>query len=219
MTHLLWIIIKVHPELITSAQVDRLFAWTKYHLNATRELTLVFEVLAVITNTRPHLFHNYNDLLVHFVNDQQNSSIFDYLQAYFVASTIVGGEQTATDSVALLINCIKKDIEATKDIRLQLVYICQLIGTLSKKALEYKRQDLSEYDSYPECQVLLDFIDGRSTNHTNEIVMNRIQEHVTQIEQHLFKTKRDIQQITKPFSSAETNVSDQLLKYKRVGIV
>ncbi|CAM4932112.1 unnamed protein product [Rotaria socialis] len=206
LAQLLWIITKTHPELITSAQVDRLFASTKYHTGTTNELTLIFGVLAVITNTRPHLLNNYHDLLVHFVNEQKNASNFDCLQEYFVASTIVGGEKAAYDSLTVLIDCLKSDIQITNDTRPQIVYICQLIGILNEQALRHKRKDFLIFNSYPECRILLDFIDGRIVYRNKESSIKQIREQVARIEKRLFKAKYDVQYIMKMFKSEELNV-------------
>ncbi|CAF3738019.1 unnamed protein product [Rotaria sp. Silwood1] len=94
-SHLFSIIVKEHPELVTSVQVDHLFASIEACPSNLDGLFSTFQALGYVANVQPHLFHKYRAQLLELVTKQQNVWAFGCLQQYFVASTIIGDENTA----------------------------------------------------------------------------------------------------------------------------
>ncbi|CAF5003888.1 unnamed protein product, partial [Rotaria sp. Silwood1] len=82
-------------ESITSVQVDHLFASIEACPSNLDGLFSTFQALGYVANVQPHLFHKYRAQLLELVTKQQNVWAFGCLQQYFVASTIIGDENTA----------------------------------------------------------------------------------------------------------------------------
>ncbi|CAF4700328.1 unnamed protein product, partial [Rotaria sp. Silwood2] len=116
--HLFWIIIKEHPELITLDKLEYIFTSLKNCTDVEHEFHMIFQGLTFIANTNLNLFHKYP---------------YNCLQQYLVASTIVNGEQTANESLVILINLLKDQSGIINDIRAQIFHTCQLIGIINKQ--------------------------------------------------------------------------------------
>lgn len=211
MGNLFWTISKEHPELITESQIDHLFASLKQHSGTSQELHLIFQGLGYVANAQPNLFHRHRDTILRFVVEHQNVSAFMCLQQYFVASTIVDGENRANESLKFLIDLLKPDTGIGNDIRKQIFYACQVIGMINKQALESKRTELEKFSSYPECRTLLDFIDGKKMSEENQASINRTREDIVQIQSRVVKTEKDVQSVTKVVKRQELNVSVLLI--------
>ncbi|CAF1200313.1 unnamed protein product [Rotaria sp. Silwood1] len=202
------IIAKEHPELITEDQVNNIFILLKDHTGTSLELYCIFQGLGFVANAQPHLFQKHYTALVRFIVDLQNVSAFTCLQQYFVASTIVNGEQQANESLTFLIDLLKRGSAITNDIRKQIFHTCQLIGVINKQALETKRTDLEAFNSFPECRALIDFIDGNKMSEENQAAINQTREEITQMEKRVVKTEKDVHNITNVVKRQELNVTN-----------
>ncbi|CAF4634898.1 unnamed protein product [Rotaria sp. Silwood1] len=180
--HLFLVIVKEHPELITANQLDHLFSSIEGRTDVGYEMFSIFQGLGLVANAKPDLFHNYRNVLLRFVVEQHNLSAFNCLQQYFIASTIIGGEETANECLTILINLLKTDTGITNDIRTQIFHACQLIGIINKTTLHAKRTDLMEFQSYAECRTLIDFIDGNKMSEENQAMINRTRDELGYIE-------------------------------------
>ncbi|CAF0891470.1 unnamed protein product [Rotaria sordida] len=194
--NLFYVIAKEHPELITEDHVNNIFGSLNDHKGTSQELYLIFQGLGVVANAQPHLFHKHYTTLLRFIVELQNISAFTCLQQYFVASTIVDGEQRANESLTFLIDLLKRGSGITNDIRKQIFHACQLIGVINKQALETKRKDLEAFNSFPECRTLIDFIDGNKMSEENQAAINRTREEIVQMEKRVVKTEKDVHHIT-----------------------
>ncbi|CAF3410645.1 unnamed protein product [Rotaria sp. Silwood2] len=211
--HLFWIIIKEHPKLITLDQLEHIFTSLKNYTDAGHEFHMIFQGLTFIANINPNLFHKYRSILLHFVIEKHNLSAYNCLQQYLVASTIVNGEQTANESLVILINLLKDQSGITNDIRTQIFHTCQLIGIINKQALQTKRSDLIKYNSYNQCRTLIDFIDGNKLTEENQILINQTKEEILQIEKRVGKTEKNLQNvkiIVKQHELKVTNLNEQI---------
>ena len=139
---LFWIIVKEHSEIVTSVQVDRLFASMKDRSRATPELRFILQALGFVAKAQPNLFHKHRALLIRFVAEEQDVSAFNCLQQYFVAWTIVSGQEIASECLTILIDLLKDGNRITDEIRAQIFYTFQMIGMINKHALEARRADL-----------------------------------------------------------------------------
>ena len=205
--HLFWIITKEHPELVTGVQIDSLFSSINDYSGTSQELHLVFQGLGCVANTQPHLFHKHKSVLLRFIITEQNMSALTCLQQYLVSSTIVAGEQRANESLALLIDLLKRGSTITNDMRKQIFHTCQLIGVMNKQALAAKRADLEEFNSFPECRLLMDFIDGNKMSEENQATINQTLEEIGQVEKRVVKTEKDIDNVNKVVKRQELSVS------------
>ena len=204
---LFWIIVKEHPELVTSAQVDRLFASIKDRSEALSEFHFVFQALGFVANAQPTLFHNHRALLLQFVVEKKNVSAFNCLQQYFVAWTIISDEQIANQCLTILIDLLKDGKRITNDMRAHIFHTCQMIGMINKRAIETRRADFVAFASHAGCRILLDFIDGNKMNEENQAVINQTREEITEMQKRVVKTEGDVQDVTKIAKQQELNVS------------
>ena len=204
---LFWVIVKEHPELITSAQIDCLFASIEDRTGALSQLHFIFQALGFVANAQPNLFHNHRGLLLRFVVEQQNVSAFSCLQQYFVAWTIVSDEQIANECLTTLLNLLKDGNGITNDIRAHIFHTCQMIGMINKRALVARRADLVGFGSHVGCRMLLDFIDGNKMSEENQAAINQTQGEIAQMQKRIVKTEIDVQDVTKTVKRQELNVS------------
>ncbi|CAF4746599.1 unnamed protein product, partial [Rotaria sp. Silwood2] len=208
--HLFWFIIKEHPELITLDQLEHIFTSFKNFTDCVHEFHMIFQGLTFIANTNLNLFHKYRSILLHFVIEKYNLSAYNCLQQYLVASTIVNGEQTANESLVILINLLKDQSGIINDIRAQIFHTCQLIGIINKQTLQTKRSNLKKYNFYNECRTSIDFIDGNKLTEENQILINQTKEEILQLEKRVGKTEKNLQNvkiIVKQHELKITNIS------------
>ncbi len=175
--------------------------------SASHELHQIFQALSFVANAKPHLFDKYRDILLRFITEQPNISAFNCLQQYFVASTIVDGEQKADECVSIPIDLLKKGTGTINDIRGQIFYACQMIGVINIKVLETKRADLLAFNYYAECRRLIDFIDGNKLNEENQAAINQTRETIVQMEKRVIKTDINVKIVKKIVKKQEFNVS------------
>lgn len=204
---LFWIIVKEHAEIVTSAQVDRLFASIKDRSAASLELRFLFQALGFVANAQPDLFHHHRALLLRFVLEEQDASAFNCLQQYFVARIIVSNQEIANECLTILIDLLKDGNRITNDIRAQLFYTCQMIGMINKPALHARRADLVAFGSHAGCRILLDLIDGNKMSEESQAAIEKTRAEITQMQKRVVKTGRDMQDLTKAFQRQELNVS------------
>ncbi|CAF4268347.1 unnamed protein product [Rotaria sp. Silwood2] len=206
--HLFLVIVKEHPELITVNQLDHLFTSIEGRTDVGYELFSIFQGLGLVANAKPNLFHNYRSVLLRFIVEQHNLSAFNCLQQYFVASTIIGGEETANECLTILINLLKTDNGITNDIRIQIFHSCQLIGIINKKTLQTRRTDLIEFQSYTECRTLIDFIDGNKMSEENQGIINRTRDELEHIEKRVVKTEKDVHNVKTTVKRQELKITN-----------
>ncbi|CAF3075045.1 unnamed protein product [Rotaria sp. Silwood2] len=206
--NIFYIIAKEHPELVTEDQVNNIFVSLNDHSGTSLELHQVFQGLGFVANAQPHLFHKHHTALLRFIVELQNISAFICLQQYFVASTIVDGEQQANESLTFLIDLLKRGSAITNDIRKLIFHTCQLVGVINKQALESKRTDLEAFNSFPECRTLIDFIDGKKMSEENQAAINQTREEIVQMEKRVVKTEKDVHNITNVVKRQELNVTN-----------
>ena len=204
---MIFIIIKEHPELLTSVQVDLLFTLIKTRPSNSHDLYYLFHTLGRVATAQPHLFHKHRNQLLHCVVEQQQMSAFECLQQYFVASTIIGGETTANECLTILIDLLKPNKKIKHDIRKQVFHACELIGIIHKTALGTKRSDLMAFQSETECRVLLDFIDGKKLSADNHEAINQARKEIAQMEKQVNKTGKDVQNVSNVVKRQEIKVS------------
>jgi hypothetical protein len=140
------------------------------------------------------------------ITEQQSIAAFNCFQQYLVASVILHGEQKADEYLTLLINLLKNIKNISSDLSTQIFHTCQLIGIRYKQVLANKRNDLIPFESNSTCRMLIDFIDGNKMSEENQAVINRTLDEITQIEQRVVHTERDVQNITKLVKRQELNV-------------
>ena len=208
---LFWIIVKEHSEIVTSTQVDRLFASIKDRSAASLELRFIFQALGFVANAQPNLFHNHRALLLRFVVEEQDVSAFNCLQQYLVAWAIAGEQQIANECFTILIDLLKDGNRITNDLRAQVFYTCQMIGMINKQALEAKRVDLVAFGSHAGCRILLDLIDGNKMSEESQAAINQTRKEITQMQKRMVKTERDVHDVTKSVQGQELNVSFVLI--------
>ncbi|CAF1064963.1 unnamed protein product [Adineta steineri] len=205
---ILMVIIKTHPELITSSQVDYLFTSIKNHTDILNESSHIFLMLGHIANAQPHLLDKYRQDLVHFVTEQQKPQAFNCLQQYLVASTIINGEKTVDENLILLINLIKNSKNISTDLSSQIFHTCQLIGIRHKQILATKRNDLLPFESNSTCRMLIDIIDGNKMSEENQTAINHTLDEIAQIERRVVHTEQGVQNITKLVKRQELNITN-----------
>ena len=205
--YLISIVVKEHPELLTSSQVDLLFTLIKTRPSNSHDLYYLFQTLGHIATAQSHLFHKHRNQLLHCVVEQQQMTAFECLQQYFLASTIIGGETTANECLTILIDLLKPNKKMKHDIRKQIFHACELLGVIHKAALETKRTDLMAFRSETECRMLLDFIDGKKLSADNQESINQARKEIAQMEKQVIKTDKDVQNVSKVVKRQETKVS------------
>ncbi|CAF1495255.1 unnamed protein product [Rotaria sp. Silwood1] len=196
------------PQLITSAQVDRIFAIIQSRSNSSHDLHFLFQGLGSVANIEPLLFDSYRPIILQFVVESQSVPAMKCLQQYFVAATLVHGQQSASEYLSVLIDLLKKDTNITNDIRSQIFHTCQLIGVINKQALETKRNDLLTFDTYSDCRILIDFIDGKRLTEEVQASINKTQDEVAQMEKRVVKTERDVENVTNVVKGQELKVTN-----------
>jgi len=199
-------IVKTHPELITSTQIDYLFTSIKTHPNTSNEINYVFQIFGHIANAQPHLFDKHRDELLNLIIEKQNSDVFLCFQKYLVASTILYGEEKVDEYLNLLINLLKNIKNISSDLSTQIFHTCQLIGIRYKQILANKRNDLILFQSNSTCRMLIDLIDGNKMSEENQAAINYTLDEIAQIEKRVVHTERDVQNITKSVKRQELNV-------------
>lgn len=203
-----------HPEVFKAEHVDRVFTLMKSSPPRPDGFIPMLEALGFVANIQPHLFHKYRDQLLLMVTKNQNASAFHCLQQYFAASTIVSEGKTADEYLTILMKLLKENPKMNNDIRKQIFHVCEIIGVINKQALEVKRKDLVAYQTYAECRILLDFIDGKKLSAENQQAINHTQEEITQMEKLLVKAGKDVQNVTKVVKQQETKVNFSVYKRK-----
>jgi hypothetical protein len=200
-------IVKAHPELVTSTQIDYIFTSIKNHPNRLNEINNVFQYLGHIANAQPDLFDKYRNEFLRLITEQQTIQIFTCFQQYLVASTILHGEKAANENLNLLINLVKSIKNISPDLTTQIFYTCQLIGIRYKSILTTKRNEFIPFESNSTCRMLIDLIDGNKMSEENQEAINRTMDEITQIEQRVVHTERNVENITKLVKRQELNVS------------
>ena len=207
MAQLLAVITQEHPELITSTRVDRLITIVGHRTVASHDLYSLFQALGHAVSAQPALFDAHRAALVRFVVDLQSSPAMKCLQQYFVASTIVRGQQAANEYLSMLVDLLKKEKRITNEIRTQIFHTCQLIGVIDKQALEAKRSDLIPFESYSECRMLIDIIDGNKLTEEYQTAMNQTRDQIVQMEKSVIRTEKKIDNVTGIVKRQELKVS------------
>jgi hypothetical protein len=200
-------VVKAHPELVTSEQIDYIFASIKTHPNTYNEVSYVFQCLSNIASAQPDLFDKYRSEFIRLMTEQPNIQIFSCFQQYLVASTILHGEKAADENLNLLINLVKSIKNISADLSSQIFYACQLIGIRYKTSLQAKRNELLPFESNPACRMLIDLIDGNKMSEESQAAINRTMDEIAQIEQRVVHTERNVENITKLVKRHELNVS------------
>jgi hypothetical protein len=196
---------------VTSTQIDYIFASMKTHPNRFNENNYIFQYLGHIANAQPDLFDKYRDEFLRLITEQQSVQIFICFQQYLVASTILHGEKAADENLTLLIDLVKSIKNISPDLSTPIFHTCQLIGIRYKTILATKRNELLRFESNSTCQMLIDLIDGNKMSEENQAAINRTMDEMTQIEQRVVHTERNVENITKLVKRQELNVSIRLI--------
>ncbi|CAF3691039.1 unnamed protein product [Rotaria socialis] len=201
-------IVQAHPELITSEHVDYLFALIKDNISSFDAILHIFLTLGHIASAQPHLFDKHKDTLFDYTIERNSTAVFDCLQRYLVASTIINGETTADEYLTQLINLIKSIKNIAIELKTQIFHTCQVIGVRHKHILAAKRNDLIPFESDSTCQALIGFIDGNILSEENQAMIDRTLDEIVQIEKRVVHTEQDIQNITKVVKHQELNITN-----------
>lgn len=218
LAHLFSIIVKEHPELMTAVHVDLLFNSMKAALTNSNIHYYILKGLSYAANVKPHLFHQHRVQLLQMITKQRNLSACECLQQYLVASCIVGDENTANESLTILLNILKNS-KIDDDIRVATFHTCGLIGAINKQALESKRNDFIKFQSYAECRLLLDFLDGKKMNTENKEAIDKMRKEIVHMETAATKTKDDMTNIEKVVKRQELNVCSLFYQTKNTEFV
>lgn len=213
--HLFWVIVKESPELITSDQVDHLFTCINDRSNLGQQLHMIFQGLSFVATAKPQLFTKHQETLKRFIVEEQNFSAYECFKQYLLASTIIGGEQVADESLSILINLIRNNKRLTNEIRSQIFYTCQMIGVINKTALKNKRVEFLEFNTFTECRSLIDFIDGNQQSEENQAMLKRTKNEIVQIEKRVVKTEADVLRVDKTVKRQELKVMNCVFLLKR----
>lgn len=205
--NLFYVIVQNHPEMIKADELNSIFTSINTRTNTEQEVFFIFLGLCIVANAKPNLFDKYRNTLVDFIINKHYSSAFDCLQKYLVASTVIGGEAIAKESFTVLIDLLKTGSKISNDVRTKIFYACQMIGTINKHAYQSKRADLMHFNTYPECKILISFLDGSSSNEEQQAIINRVKEEIAQIEKRIISTEKDTIEIKVTIKQQEKNVS------------
>ncbi|CAF1253486.1 unnamed protein product [Rotaria sordida] len=195
-------------QLITSTQLDRVFAIIQSRTNSSHDLHYLFQGLGSVANVEPLLFDSYRPIILRFVVEFQSVPAMKCLQQYFVAATLIRGQQSATEYLSILIDLLKKNTNITNDIRSQIFHTCQLIGVINKQALAAKRTDLTAFDTYSGCRILIDFIDDKRLTEEYQASINKTRDEVAQMEKRVTKTECNVENVTKIIKGQELKVTN-----------
>ena len=199
--------VKDHPELITAAQIDYLFASLQTYTCKYNETNSIFQILGSLASAQPHLFDRHRTTLVHLVVEKQAIDAFICLQQYYIASTVVGGEPAADECLTQLIDLVRTADNLSNDLKTLIFNACQVIGAKYKQSLAKKRSDLLAFESHSTCRILIDIIDGNQLSEENQASINRTLDEIVQIEQRVVHTEREIQNVKKVVKRQELTVS------------
>lgn len=159
------------------------------------------------------IFSNHQKQLLSLGFDRQNYPAAKCVTNYFVASSIVDGEKAANEYLTSLINVLKKGKRMEKWTRELLFHTIQTIGVLYRDLLQSKRNEFLSFKSYIECRVLLDFIDQRKLNPTNQKMFQSIQDEIEQIQQKLHKTENDAKKVSHVVKNQGINVNQDIVYF------
>jgi hypothetical protein len=205
--YILWIIAKEHPELITTTHLKHIFS--SIDDISPQNSAILFQSLLPVANYQPHLFDVYHQQLLRRINEQQDILAYLCFQQYLIASTVIGGEQTAKKNVKILID-ILKNAGTSYQIQSYIFYGLQLIGVKYKNVLDARRNDFMVFQTNPTGRSLLDYIDGHKMTGENQAAIQRAQDEMGQIEKRVIKTEQHVQQVTESVKEQEINVSQSI---------
>ena len=199
--------VKDHPELITAAQVDYIFASLQTYTSKYNETNIIFQMLGSLASAQPHLFDRHRETLSGIVVEKQSIDAWICLQQYYIASTVIGGERAADAYLTQLLDLVKTNNKLSNDLKTLIFSTCQTIGMKYKHSLAKKRSDLLAFESNSACRILIDIIDGNQLSEENQASINRAHDDIVQIEQRVVHTEREIQNVTKVVKRQELSVS------------
>lgn len=197
---------KENPEFITSAHVDYLFDSLKTSPGAAHSTVYLYQTLGYVADAQPRLFDRHRDALLHSITQQHNYHAYKCFHQYCVASVVLGGESTADEYLTLLIDLIKNNSSLPNDVKTQIFYTCQVIGTRYKQSLANKRNDFLPFESNPSCRVLIDIVDGNKLSEESQAMITRTLEDIAQVEKRVTHTEISVQNVTKLVKRQELNV-------------
>ena len=200
-------ITKTHPELITAEHLEYIFSAMKTLPNTHNEIIHVFRCLQPVATVRPHLLDKYRDEFLRPITEEQSLYAFLCFQQYLLATAILDGEQTAEKHLTLLIDLLRSIPKISADLAGQIIHTCQFIGIRYKSVLADKRNDFLAFESIPACRTLIDMIDGNKMSEENQATITRTVEEMTQIEQRVRHTERNVENVTKLVKRQELHVS------------
>ncbi|CAM4771267.1 unnamed protein product [Rotaria magnacalcarata] len=201
-------VVQARPELITSEHVDYLFTLIKDNIDLFDAMLHIFQTLGHIASAQPHLFDKHKDTLFDYTIERNSTVVFDCLQHYLVASTIINGEKTADEYLTRLIDLIKIIKNIAIELKTQIFHTCQVLGVRHKHILAAKRNDLIPFESDSTCQALIGFIDGNILSEENQAMINRTLDEIVQIERRVVHTEQDVQNIIKVVKHQELNITN-----------
>ncbi|CAF3164295.1 unnamed protein product [Rotaria sp. Silwood2] len=100
------------PQLITSTQVERVFAIIQSRTNSSHDLYYLFQGLGSVANVEPLLFDPYRTIILRFVVEFQSVSAMKCLQQYFVAATLLTSLVVQVDAVDNRVNDVSEQVAA-----------------------------------------------------------------------------------------------------------
>lgn len=167
------------------------------------ELHSVFQFLVPVASVQPDLFDKHQQEIIGMAMKTQNTSVYSCLQQYFISSTIIHGENVASDYLTKLISLLKHKDGCTQDNRNLILHACELIGIRHKKVLEAKRADFVALN----CTQLVNFIDNAKMTEENKQALEQSHQEIETIEKRVKKTEKNVQQVKKTVQRQEINVS------------
>ena len=204
------LITQERPQSIQSHHVEQLFTSLRKRTGTSMDLYHFFEGLSHIANAQPDLFDPYRFTLIQCVIDWQNAFAMKCVQKYFVASTILHRKESGATHLTFLIDLLKNNSNLNQQIRSEIFHTCQLIGMIDKRALESKRTDLLEFQSFSECRGLIDYIDGNKLTEEMQKTIKQTQDEIAQMEKRVIKTEENLHIVTKTVKEEMTIQIGQL---------
>ena len=144
--------------------------------------------------------------MINLVLDHQSVPSITCLQQYLVASVLVRGQTAADEYLTLVLDLLKNNTNINAEVRSQLFRTCQLIGIVEKQALEAKRTDLIALNSYSDCRILIDLIDGNKLTEENQTTINRTREEIQMMQRRVIRTEQVVNDVKDTIQQQESKV-------------
>ncbi|CAF1642931.1 unnamed protein product, partial [Didymodactylos carnosus] len=165
-SYLLCIITKEHSEIINDQHVDKLFNRMKD--GSENDISYLYIPLNYVAGTQPNLFLKHIDILIQMTKEKQNVPAF-YCLSQFLTAQAIYSEKQADESARIFTGLLDK---STSDMRPTIFHCCQLIGIRYKQILKPYKHIFIKYEKESSCQILIDFIDGKSGDEYADVMKN-----------------------------------------------